>query len=60
MATILHVLVVSRTLDNLSEKQKQELLWRWLEDAVRGRELKKADLSRITLVLPVSVDELRR
>ncbi len=56
----LHVLVVSRALDNLTEKQKQEHLWGLLEDAVRDRVLRKADLNRISLVLPVSIEELRR
>lgn len=56
----LHVLVVSRTLDNMTERQKQEHLWALLDDAVKQRLLTQDEISRVSLVLPVSVDELRR
>ncbi len=56
----LHVLVVSRGLDDLSEPQKQEYLWSLLEDAAKNRLLTKTELRRITVVLPFSVEELRR
>lgn len=56
----LHVLVVSRALDNMTEQQKQEHLWALLEDAVSQGVLSDADLHRVSLVMPVSVDELRR
>ncbi len=56
----LHVLVVARKLDPMTEMQKQEYLWGLLEDAVKRRQLKKADLARISLVLPISIEELRR
>ena len=56
----IHVLVVSRELDELSETQKQERLWGVLEDATRRGELKEADLKRISVILPVSIKELRR
>jgi len=56
----LHVLVVSGALDKMTEKQKQEHLWGLLEDAVEKGLLTQDDLGRISLVLPVSVEELRR
>ena len=56
----LHVLVVSRKLDKMSERQKQEYLWGMLEEAVKKTELTQQELDRVSLVLPVSVDELRR
>ena len=52
----LHVLVVSRSLDELTESAKQELLWDHLE---RGG-LTRAELGRISMILPLSVAELRR
>ncbi|MCK4341444.1 MAG: hypothetical protein KAY37_06965 [Phycisphaerae bacterium] len=52
----LHVLVVSRALDNMSEQQKQEHLWSLLEKAGLNQE----ELSRVSLILPLSVEELRR
>ena len=56
----LHVLVVSGDLDKMTEIQKQEHLWGLLEDAVKQSSLDSADLNRISLVLPVSVEELKR
>jgi hypothetical protein len=56
----LHVLVVSRDLDNKTERQKQEFLWALLDDAVKAQSLTADELQRVSLVLPVSVDELRR
>ena len=52
----LHVLVISRDLDDKTEQQKQEYLWSILEDGG----LKKPELQRISLILPLSVDELKR
>lgn len=52
----IHVLVISRALDAYNETQKQELLWDYLEKSG----LKKAELARISLILPLSVAELRR
>ena len=52
----IHVLVVSRQLDGLSERQKQEFVW----SALEGAGLDQAELGRISLVLPLSVDELKR
>lgn len=56
----LHVLVVSHTLDHLTEQQKQERIWALLDEAVKAGKITAADLSRISLVLPFSVEELRR
>jgi hypothetical protein len=56
----LHVLVVSRALDPKTEPQKQNYLWGLLEAAVEHGELDKAELDRISLILPLSVGELRR
>ena len=55
----IHVLVVSRDLDGKTEQQKQEILWKLLDAAVKAKSLKKAELRRVSLVLPFSVDELR-
>ena len=52
----IHVLVVSKTFDDLSETQKQERLW----DVLRAGGLSEADLNRISLILPLSVQELQR
>ena len=56
----LHVLVVSRTLDSKTEPQKQECLWRLLKAAVKNGVLEKTELDRVSLILPISVSELRR
>ena len=56
----LHVLVVSRELDAMTEHQKQEHLWGLLDDAVKNGSLTADELGRVSLVLPVSIDELRR
>ncbi len=52
----IHVIVVSRALDNMTERQKQEHLWRLLEDGGLGKEA----LNRISMILPLSLAELRR
>jgi hypothetical protein len=51
-----HVLVVSKSFDDLTESQKQERLWDILEDGG----LSKDELGRISLILPLSVQELQR
>jgi len=56
VADNLHVLVVSRDLDGLSEHQKQERLWSSLEEGG----LRPNELGRISMILPLSVAELRR
>jgi hypothetical protein len=56
----LHVLVVSRALDPMTEPQKQKYLWGMLEIAVKRGALEKTELDRVNLILPFSVGELRR
>lgn len=56
----LHVLVVSRRLDPLTEQQKQELLWGALDTAKEDGKLSDMDVLRVSMILPVSVSELRR
>lgn len=52
----IHVLVVSRQFDELSESQKQEQLW----DELQKGGLSEDELNRISLILPLSVQELKR
>jgi acid stress-induced BolA-like protein IbaG/YrbA len=52
----IHVIVVSAKLDDLSEREKQEQLWSFLETGG----LTEDELNRISLILPLSVAELRR
>jgi hypothetical protein len=51
----IHVLVVSRRFDPLTEKQKQEMLWSLID----GTDLTKKEKQLISLVYPVSVAELK-
>jgi acid stress-induced BolA-like protein IbaG/YrbA len=51
----IHVVVVSRRFDQMSEKEKQQLLW----DLIERSELSDAEKERISLVYPVSVAELK-
>jgi hypothetical protein len=51
----IHVVVVSRSFDELSEKQKQDLLW----DVIDATDLSAEEKSLISLVYPVSVAELK-
>ncbi|MCH7814306.1 MAG: hypothetical protein IID40_09830 [Planctomycetes bacterium] len=52
----IHVIVVSRSLDKMTEREKQEHLWKLLEDGGLDEEV----LNRISMILPLSLDELRR
>ena len=56
----IHVLVISRVLDEMTEQEKQEYLWSLLDQAVKDKKLKKQDISKVTLILPLSVEELKR
>jgi len=56
----LHVLVVSRELDNMSEQEKQEFLWSVLDEATRSGKWTAEEMQRVALILPVSLDELKR
>lgn len=51
----IHVLVVSREFDSMTEKQKQQVLWRVVDSAG----LTDAEKSLISLVYPLSVAELK-
>jgi len=51
----IHVLVVSRTFDPLTEKQKQDALWKVID----GTDLTDGEKQLISLVYPVSVAELK-
>lgn len=51
-----HVLVVSQKLNDFSETQKQEHIWDILERGGLGQD----ELGRISLILPLSVQELQR
>ena len=52
----IHVIVVSRELDDMTERQKQEHLWGLLKDGGLGEE----SLNRISMILPLSLAELKR
>lgn len=51
----IHILVVSRSFDSLSEKQKQQRLW----DVIDRTDLSDEEKQLISLVYPVSVAELK-
>lgn len=51
----IHVLVVSRAFDRLTEKRKRDLLWR----IINSTSLTDAEKNRVSLVLPFSVAELK-
>jgi hypothetical protein len=51
----IHVMVVSRAFDPLTERQKQEYLW----DLIDKSDLTKKQKLRISLILPVSTAELK-
>ena len=51
----IHVLVVSRSFDSLTEKQKQEMLW----NVIDSTDLTDTEKQLISLVYPVSVAELK-
>ena len=51
----IHVLVVSRSFDSLTEKQKQDVLWKVIDST----NLTPAEKELISLVYPVSVAELK-
>jgi len=51
----IHVVVVSRAFDEMSEREKQQVLWRVIDRA----ELTEEEKQRISLVYPVSIRELK-
>jgi hypothetical protein len=51
----LHVLVVSRAFDRMSEKRKRDLVWRIID----ATDLSDDEKSRVSVVLPFSVAELK-
>ena len=51
----IHVIVVSRTFDNMREKSKQELLW----GAIDKSNLTDAEKVKISMILPYSPDDLK-
>lgn len=51
----IHVVVVSRRFDPLSEKQKQNVLWRIIDRT----NLSKSEKLLISLVYPVSIAEIK-
>lgn len=51
----IHVLVVSREFDKLSEAEKQDLLWNIIDETP----LRASEKSLISLVLPVSPAEIK-
>ena len=52
----IHVIVVSRLFDALKGREQQDLLWGLIDDA----RLEEAEKQLISLVLPVSPEELRQ
>ena len=51
----LHVLIVSRRFDEMTEAQKQDLMW----GVVDGTDLTNAEKQLISLVYPVAVAEIK-
>jgi hypothetical protein len=51
----IHVIVMSRALDDMKEKQKQEYLW----DMIDASDLSQEEKLRISMILPLSPDELK-
>jgi hypothetical protein len=51
----IHVVVVSRKFDKMTERQRQELMW----EIVDGTVLTKAEKSLISLLYPVSPAEIK-
>jgi acid stress-induced BolA-like protein IbaG/YrbA len=51
----IHVVVVSRSFDAMSEKQKQQRLWKLID----ATDLSDDEKSLISLVYPVSIAELK-
>jgi len=51
-----HVIVVSRKLDGMTERQKQEHIWSLLESGGSA----EPELQRISMILPLSLEELKR
>lgn len=50
-----HVIVVSRKFDGMREKEKQDLLWRAIDES----DLSDAEKVRISLILPYSPGDLK-
>ena len=51
----IHVLVVSRRFDGMSEKDKQDALWQIID----GTDLTDAEKALISLIMPVSPAEVK-
>lgn len=51
----IHVVVVSRQFDGLREKEKQDLLWRAIDES----DLSDAEKVKISLILPYSPADLK-
>ena len=51
----IHVMVVSRQLDDMSEAEKQDLMWRIID----GTDLTAPEKALISLVMPVSPSEIK-
>lgn len=51
----IHIMVVSRRFDEMTERAKQELMW----DIIDRTDIPKSDKLRISLVLPLSPAEIK-
>ena len=52
---LIHVVVVSRSFDEMGEREKQQLLWRLIDRT----DLTEEEKQLISLVYPVSIRELK-
>ena len=51
----IHIIVVSRQFDGMREKEKQDLLWRSIDES----DLSDAEKVKISLILPYSPGDLK-
>ncbi len=51
----IHVLVMSRIFDNMTERKKQQKLWA----AIENSDLGESEKARISMIIPLSPDEFK-
>ena len=56
----LHVLVISEYLDEMNGKQMQEYLFSILEKTLERNIITRQEFDRVTLMVPISIEELKR
>ena len=51
----IHILVMSRSFDNMTEKKKQQKLWAIIENS----DLTEPEKARVSMIIPLSPDEFK-